>query len=1218
MATTAAEVQTAYKAIHRTDLNGIVAQSIADAINSNSTTLDAYITTEISSVASTTQAAVAISAFVTGLVPTSEKLDVLAADAANQVASYTAMGVGNPALGAYEAFGKGFALTPEFDAKYGSLTGANFITAVYVEVFGTVPSAAALESLMGQLDYFNALYATINPPLEKASEQAKGAVLGQIVGYAFVSEASANSTLDDQVVSALTALAKGDDSAYAAPLPVVEAVGQTFTLTAGTDIIQGNPGNLIGSKGTVDNSGNDTILAGDSSVGGNVVNNLGSGDIIDGGAGIDVLKIISQSNTTLVPTLSKVERIEIQGLAPTNLNLINNTVGSASEIVNARSTSNVNVTNIQADATIGALGTNTRIEATFAPGVDFGGDLKLAVDGAGVTGDFATIRVNAANVDTIETLDIVSKGTASFLEIDVDSAPGAGTPAEFKTLNVSGDADLVLREENNQGETDFITAVNVTSTARVDLDLGSNDEDVTVVAADGGLTLLIGNGDNSITTGAGADIIEVGTGDNTIVLGAGDDIVTFGTTANVDDSADGGNGIDTISIDAQSLTGLTANGNFEAVISNFEKVYATGQVLDGDPSVEIKLSNLDDINYVITDGTQAGDPAVQEVQSFEVTAGADGNGGEVLVGGVRITIANGASATDIANTIASASADIIAANPTISSVTADGTNVTISYLASADDVPALAISSNNASGAAFSAVTPVDGTDEVFEEQQSTFTAPVATGVFTVDGVAVNVVLGESAAQTAARVVAALNASGNDYTATNAGAVVTVTFTTSGNKANLFVADPGNIFVADPAFVETVPYGAPIGETQTATVTSGTDATGGEIVVGGVRIALDANLSVDGVGAAIVSNFAAIQAANADLAGITYNAGTDLLTFTYNTSAGDVDNIALSDNASGATFDPAANANEDTNGDAGTPGGITTIDYVAPGGTLELRGDNAGTTNVVVAGVLPSADDAFSIVLATAGNHTGVVNLAGIDTLAVTTEEDTVSVLGLNAADAKTVTVTGEGGVNFTNAFSSLTSLDASQVTGTGADGAVTATTTAATAAVMTGGAGNDVLTSGAGDDTLVGGLGNDTLMGNGGKDNLSGGDGADRLVGGAGIDTLSGGAGADVFAYVAVTDSQGTTIDIITDFVSGTDKLDFSGLNGGAGLATGAYTGSAVGYGAVLTSLNGTAGQAVLDSSTSTLYIDIDGSQTLDNNDMAISLTGVTALSNANDFKWV
>lgn len=94
-------------------------------------------------------------------------------------------------------------------------------------------------------------------------------------------------------------------------------------------------------------------------------------------------------------------------------------------------------------------------------------------------------------------------------------------------------------------------------------------------------------------------------------------------------------------------------------------------------------------------------------------------------------------------------------------------------------------------------------------------------------------------------------------------------------------------------------------------------------------------------------------------------------------------------------------------------------------------------------------------------------------------------------------------------------------------------------------------LVGGAADERLIGSSGNDKLFGLGGSDTLDGGAGDDQLFGDAGADVLTGGAGADRFAYRSVSDSNATSgFDIITDFVSGTDKLDFSYLNGVTGVS--------------------------------------------------------------------
>lgn len=76
-----------------------------------------------------------------------------------------------------------------------------------------------------------------------------------------------------------------------------------------------------------------------------------------------------------------------------------------------------------------------------------------------------------------------------------------------------------------------------------------------------------------------------------------------------------------------------------------------------------------------------------------------------------------------------------------------------------------------------------------------------------------------------------------------------------------------------------------------------------------------------------------------------------------------------------------------------------------------------------------------------------------------------------------------------------------------------------------------DVFLQAAFDDVLIGGNVADTISGGGGQD---------WIQGGTGGDTLTGGAQADTFVYTAAADSNAApnSLDTITDFVSGTDKI--------------------------------------------------------------------------------
>jgi hypothetical protein len=108
------------------------------------------------------------------------------------------------------------------------------------------------------------------------------------------------------------------------------------------------------------------------------------------------------------------------------------------------------------------------------------------------------------------------------------------------------------------------------------------------------------------------------------------------------------------------------------------------------------------------------------------------------------------------------------------------------------------------------------------------------------------------------------------------------------------------------------------------------------------------------------------------------------------------------------------------------------------------------------------------------------------------------------------------------------------------------------TGQIIYGGAGNDTLNGTGVNDIIYGGSGNDTFKGNGGDDTIYGGSGADTtngnngndtIIGGFGADHLTGSNGDDVFVYLSVADSNASHFDTITDFASGSDKINLTAL---------------------------------------------------------------------------
>jgi serralysin len=106
----------------------------------------------------------------------------------------------------------------------------------------------------------------------------------------------------------------------------------------------------------------------------------------------------------------------------------------------------------------------------------------------------------------------------------------------------------------------------------------------------------------------------------------------------------------------------------------------------------------------------------------------------------------------------------------------------------------------------------------------------------------------------------------------------------------------------------------------------------------------------------------------------------------------------------------------------------------------------------------------------------------------------------------------------------------------------------------LSGSDGNDTLSGNNGADVLQGGRGRDYLGGGKGHDSLFGGQGADTLIGGMGNDTLTGGRAGDsmtggeaIDTFVFTSDAGDLAaglIDTISDFTTGTDKIDLTAIS--------------------------------------------------------------------------
>ena len=192
-------------------------------------------------------------------------------------------------------------------------------------------------------------------------------------------------------------------------------------------------------------------------------------------------------------------------------------------------------------------------------------------------------------------------------------------------------------------------------------------------------------------------------------------------------------------------------------------------------------------------------------------------------------------------------------------------------------------------------------------------------------------------------------------------------------------------------------------------------------------------------------------------------------------------------------------------------GNIAVVDTITGGSgddTIKFTDGRQWTSADIINGGL--GHDTINVLVGTngtealaAGSQTGLSNIETINIL----------VGGANTAAA-----------TITTADANFAATDAT-INAAGVPGVVTINAAAETDSNLT-------ILGGTGDDILTGGT-NPTKV-----DTITGGLGADTITGGRGSDILTGGAGADIFSYSATNQSNTSTPDSITDFVSGTDKI--------------------------------------------------------------------------------
>jgi len=267
--------------------------------------------------------------------------------------------------------------------------------------------------------------------------------------------------------------------------------------------------------------------------------------------------------------------------------------------------------------------------------------------------------------------------------------------------------------------------------------------------------------------------------------------------------------------------------------------------------------------------------------------------------------------------------------------------------------------------------------------------------------------------------------------------------------------------------------------------------------------------------------------------------------------------------------------------------------------SLNMSKTDNSASNVINMG---SGNDTLTVDLQALNNTTTLAGGAGTDTLVISANTGSANI-------TQDATVTGWETVSFATA--GIAGTFATTVNDAGVAAAATQTINGSN---ITG----TLLWNGAaeldGKFSITGGSGADSLTGGSLVDTISGGIGADVLTGGLGADSLTGGVGADTFVYALVTQSNGSNTDTITDFTTGTDKLqvtlDYSTLVTSLDINAVRSSAGVAGSSAAQDTLSGQRGQYVYDTTGSSLFINFNADNLLTTADYKININAASTAS--------
>lgn len=999
-----------------------------------------------------------------------------------------------------------------------------------------------------------------------AADAAKAAADAAKAAADAAAAAAANTDGTDDDAEAAIVVAEADAAVATADAEVASAdqaivdntpnPGQNFILTTAQDIIPG----MIGSEGTADNSGDDTVFG--------IINGPDAtftlGDNLNTGGGSDLLNLTvgdDNNDITLFTTvLSELENVKLditsQSLNDIDINdPLNEIDGVTLDFLNDDDRDDdIEVVNVNPNAHLGVqnLLDGDDYDVTF-----FLNETTDPINGSILLSNYDDLGVFVEPDDSGD-----GSSSSDVFSVEIHNVMNTNGYSQFyigdiEELNVHVTGDSELENFGNYYNNDGSDGPNpniVNLTLDADLDVGFWDFSDDVVPAafniSGSGDLFIedlddGESDLVVDSTAATGNVNIADASNDFesfaaMFGIGNDRLIMEDGFDFDTTtADGGDGVDIFGGSLDDIQAASMDPDFADNITNFEIVEIDERVLDGE-TYDIMMPTFNGIDHVISAGTDGGVGAINERQDIDAdSTGDDGFAIYTFDGNsVTVPVPAGLSEAATASAIATSLNGVLNQLPGIVNVFNVVDDVRFVFDSALGDVPLGALTvSDPADLVTITNQVTNPGTNQEAE----VFTLPInnAAGVndsliildnvdptqlsgaqeFTVDG-------GSSIDEIGQKIADEVNANVNNlYTAVYDVDTNTVTMTAKlpGVQTDAFVSADGG--VTNPGVVNVTNPGvdAVIEDHSFILRINGGDNTSGNVFTedgfleyGNFTLNVPAGTTVDQLGALIVSNKASFIAQNPDIADIDYNTVSGRLSIEFIPAAG---NVAA--NEFSALFEGNANTGQNdgfgdssglhavTDGFAGTPGGVLILTDIASGGTFELSGDHDGLVDVIVEDAAATPDDVFNVFLNgdDALTNNGPIVVSHVETVNVltgTTDGDPTgqALLNLIAEEAGTLTVAGNHGVDlFGSSLVSLTMFDGSGVTAEGGTGSI----------------GIDDFADDA-DVTAIGGNGDDvidaSIVGTGTMDDvgatIDGGAGEDFIIGSMGADILNGGDDGD------------------------------------------------------------------------------------------------------------